>query len=84
MTGRCRGVASGVAAVTDVVAVFVVVVSSFCIAISIFFVRVIINKTGIVIRSRVAIMMDIVLELGKGLCCVIVGVASVRVGAIFG
>jgi hypothetical protein len=77
MTGQCRGVASVVAAVTDVVAVFVVVVISFCIAISIFFIRVIINKTGIVIHSRVAIMMDIRLNLGKGLCCGVVGDASV-------
>ena len=77
MTGQCRGVASVVAAVTNVVAVFVVVVISFCIAISIFFVRVIIKKTGIVIHSRVAIMMDSRLNLGKGLCGGVVGVASV-------
>ena len=63
---------------------FVVVVISVCVAIIRFFIRVIINKTGIVIHSIGAIMMDIVLELGKGLCCVIVGVASVRIGAIFG
>ena len=77
MTGWCRGVASVVAAVTDVVAMFVEVVISFCIAISIFFVRVIINKTGIVIHSRVAIMVDSRLNLGKGVCCGIVGGSSV-------
>ena len=77
MTGWCRGVASVVAAVTDVVAVFVVVVSSFCIAIIIFFVRVIANKTGIVIHSSVAIMIDSRQKLGKGLCHGVVGVSSV-------
>ena len=77
MTGRCRGVVSVVAAVTDVVAVCVVVVSSFCIAIIIFFVRVIAKKTGIVIHSRVAIMIDSRQKLGKGLCRGGVGVSSV-------
>ena len=78
MTGWCRCVASVVAAVTIVVAMFVVVVISVCVAIVRFFIRVIVNKTGIVICSRGAIMLDIRLDLGKGLCCAIVGVASVN------
>ena len=66
-----------VAAVTDVVAMFVVFIISFCIAISRFIIRVIGNKTGIVICSRVAIMMDIRLNMGKGSWCGVVGFASV-------
>ena len=77
MTGLCRSVSSAVTVGTDIVARCVVVVVSFCITSIRFFIRVIINKTFVVIRSIVAIRMDVRLNLSKVLCGGAVCVACV-------